>query len=68
MNINRLNDLLKLIGLFLLSNLSGIMLLIGMSVIVYGFYKIGTLAGVFATGISLILISLILAREGGEGN
>ena len=68
MNINKINDLLRAIGLFLLANLSGIILLIGLSTIVYGFYNISTLTGVFATGVVLVLISLILAREGGESN
>lgn len=65
MNINKLNDLLKTIGLFLLANLTGILLLTGLSVVVYGFYQISNLTGVFATGVVLILISLILAKEGG---
>lgn len=65
MNINKVNDLLKTIGLFLLANLTGIILLTGLAVIVYAFYQISNLTGVFATGVVLILISLILAKEGG---
>lgn len=65
MNINKVNDLLKTIGLFLLGNLTGLLLLGGLGVVVYGFYQISNLTGVFSTGVVLILVSLILAKEGG---
>lgn len=65
MNISKVNDFIKMIGLFLYSNLTGILFLGGLGTIVYTFYRISTNVGLFATGGSLIIISLILAKEGG---
>ena len=65
MNINKVNDIIKAICLFLLDNLTGILFLTGIAVIVYGFYQISTLVGIFALGVAITLISLILAKERG---
>ncbi len=65
MNINKVTDALKGVGLFLLANLTGILFLAGIAVIVYGFFQFGTITGIFALGIAAVLISLILARERG---
>lgn len=51
--------------LFLMSNLVAILFLIGLGVIVYGFFRIGTTTGIFALGAIITLVSLVLAREGG---
>ncbi|GGB56778.1 hypothetical protein GCM10011409_37930 [Lentibacillus populi] len=61
---NKLSELIQLIGSFFMSNYIGIVLLIGLGIIVYGFYRIGTTTGTFALGASFILISLIFVREG----
>lgn len=65
MNINKINDLFKLIGLFLLENLTGILFLGGLGVVIYTFFRMSTNAGFFALGVGLVLVSLILARERG---
>ncbi|GIP61949.1 hypothetical protein J32TS6_05040 [Virgibacillus pantothenticus] len=65
MNINKLNETIKQIGLFLWLNLTGLLFLIGLGTIVYGFYRINLTAGVFALGTVTILIALILAKERG---
>jgi len=53
-------------GLFLMSNLVAILFLIGLGVIVYGFFCVGTTTGIFALGAIITLVSLVLAREGGD--
>lgn len=65
MNINKINDFIKSIGLFLLSKIAAILLLTGLAIVVYGFFRISTNAGVFALGIAVTIISLITAWEGG---
>jgi len=65
MNINKVNDFIKAIGLFLLANLTGILFLTGIIVVVYGFFQISTMTGTFSLGVAIILISLILAKERG---
>lgn len=65
MNINKVTDALKGVGLFLLANLTGLLFLIGLGTIVYGFYHINLTAGIFALGTATILIALILAKERG---
>lgn len=65
MNINKVNEAIKQIGLFLLANLTGILFLIGLGIVVHGFFKIGQTTGVFALGTATILIALILAKERG---
>ncbi|MCR1834980.1 hypothetical protein NSA56_11295 [Oceanobacillus caeni] len=65
MNINKVNDFIKAIGLFLLANLTGILFLTGITVVVYGFYQISTMVGTFSLGVAIILVSLILAKERG---
>lgn len=65
MDINKVTDGLKAVGLFLWLNLTGLLFLIGLGTIVYGFYRINLTAGVFALGTATILIALILAKERG---
>lgn len=65
MNINKVNEAIKQIGLFLLANLTGILFLIGLAIVVYGFYQICTTVGIFSLGVAITLISLILAKERG---
>lgn len=65
MNINKVNETIKRIGLFLLANLTAILFLGGLGVIVYGFFRIGNITGVFALGVAIVLVSLILAKERG---
>lgn len=61
---SKITGLIKAIGSFFMSNFIGLILLIGLGVIVYGFYRIGPTTGVFALGASLIVVSLIFAQEG----
>lgn len=65
MNINRVNDFIKQIGLFLLVNLTGIAFLGGLGVVIYAFFRLSTNTGFFALGACLVIVSLILARERG---
>lgn len=60
----KINGLIQAIGSFFMSNFIGLILLIGLGVIVYGFYRIGHTTGVFALGASLIVVSLIFVQEG----
>ncbi|WP_040981072.1 hypothetical protein [Oceanobacillus jeddahense] len=60
----KINGLIQVIGSFFMSNFIGFILLIGIGMIVYGFYRIGTTTGIFALGSALIIVSLIFAREG----
>ena len=63
MDINLLLVGLKTIGLFLLSNITAISFLLGLAFIVFAIFTVSTVWGYVATGIALILISLILAKE-----
>jgi|GEM_PF-5461829 len=65
MNINKVNDFIKQIGLFLLANLTGIIFLGGLGVVVYTFFRLSTNTGFFSLGACLVIISLILAKERG---
>ncbi len=65
MNISKVNETIKSIGLFLLANLTGIVFLCGLGVVVYGFFRIGQTTGIFALGVAVTLVSLILAKERG---
>lgn len=65
MNINKVNEAIKQIGLFLLANLTAILFLGGLGMVVYTFFRISTNTGFFALGTCLIIVSLILARERG---
>lgn len=60
----KLSELIQSTGSFFMSNFIGIILLVGLGIVVYGFYRIGITTGTFALGTSLVLISLIFAREG----
>lgn len=66
MNINKFTDAFKQMGLFLVSNLTAIFFISGLGVIVYGFFRIGTTTGIFALGVVITIVSLILAWEGGD--
>lgn len=59
------SDVFKRIGSFFMSNFIGVILLLGIAIIDYGFFKINDTAGIFAIGASLIVISVLFAREGG---
>jgi len=63
MNIGKLTDGLKTIGLFLLSNLISILFLIGLSLIVYAVFLVSLVFGLVAAGIALILVALIMNSE-----
>jgi len=63
MNIGKLTDGLKSIGLFLLSNLIAILFLIGLALIVYAVFLVSLVFGLVAAGIALILVSLIMNSE-----
>jgi len=65
MNINKINDFIKSIGLFLLANLTGIIFLGGLGILVYTFFRISINTGFFASGSCLVIVSLILAKERG---
>lgn len=59
MNIKKMNETIKAIVLFLLSNIATMLLLVGLSVIVYTFFRISTNAGFFSLGIVLVAIALL---------
>jgi len=63
LNIQRVTDGLKAIGLFVLSNLIAILFLIGLGSIVYAVFLVSTIYGLVAAGIALILVALILSNE-----
>jgi len=63
MNIGKIPDGLKAIGLFLLSNLIAILFLIGLALIVYAVFLVSLVFGLVAAGIALILVSLIMNSE-----
>lgn len=65
MYINKVNDFIKSVGLFLLKNLTGIVFLSGLGVVIHAFFRISTNMGVFALGTCLVIVSLILAKEWG---
>ncbi|MCC2248850.1 hypothetical protein JUJ52_02605 [Virgibacillus sp. AGTR] len=65
MNISKVIGVLTAVGLFLMANLIAILFLIGNGIIVYGFYRINVTTGTFALGASILLISLVLAKERG---
>lgn len=63
MNIGKLTDGLKAIGLFLSSNLVAILFLVGLALIVYAVFLVSLVFGLIAAGIALILVALILNSE-----
>lgn len=65
MNINKINDFIKSMSLFLLANITGILFLCGLGMVVYTFFRISTNTGFFALGTCLVIVSLILAKERG---
>lgn len=63
MNIQKIPDGLKAIGLFLLHNLTAILFLVGLTLIVYAVFMWSITFGFVAAGFALIIISLILNNE-----
>lgn len=63
MNINKINDFIKMIGLFLLANITGLLFLSGLGVIIYTFFRISINIGFFSLGAGLILVALIIISE-----
>lgn len=64
MNVNSINDFFKAIGVFLMMNIIGILFLFGLGVLIYAFFRMSINTGFFALGTGLVIVSLILAREG----
>lgn len=65
MNINKINSFIKLCIGLILSNIAAIVLLSGLGVVVYTFFRMSLNAGYFSLGAVLIIISLLLAQERG---
>ena len=63
MNINKLTDAFKQVGLFLTSNITAIFFLLGLIAINVAVYLWDTQWGLIATGVSLILVALIINGE-----
>lgn len=63
MNINKLTGAIKLMCLFLLSNLTGILFLAGLIVINFAIFQWDYEWGLIASGASLILVALIINSE-----
>lgn len=67
MNIGKITGAIKLMCLFLLANITGILFLIGLTVINYAIYQWDIQWGYIATGASLILVALIINSESDRG-
>lgn len=63
MNIGKVTDAFKTVGLFLMTNLIAILFLIGLALIVYAVFLVSITLGLVAAGIALILVALILNTE-----
>lgn len=63
MNISKVTDALKTVGLFLLSNMTGILFIAGLVAICYAVFIYSLIFGYAAVGISLIIVALILNNE-----
>lgn len=63
MNIGKITDAFRIMGLFLLANVTGILFLAGLTVINYAVYSWNGLWGLIAIGASLILVALIVNYE-----
>lgn len=64
MNIGKFTGALKTVGLFLLSNITAILFLIGLAFVCYAVFLFHIVWGYVAVGICLILVALILNVEG----
>lgn len=67
MNIGKITDAFKKMGLFLLANITGIIFLAGIFFVNYAVYQHSFLWGYVATGVSLIVIALIINAESDGG-
>ncbi|MBZ5203206.1 hypothetical protein HU147_18545 [Planomicrobium chinense] len=67
MNIGKITGAFKLMGLFLLANVTAIFFLLGLIAINYAIYLWDMQWGLIATGISFILVALIINGESGRG-
>lgn len=67
MNIGKITGAFKLMGLFLLANVTAIFFLFGLIAINYAIYLWDMQWGLIATGISFILVALIINGESGRG-
>lgn len=63
MNIGKITDAFKLMGLFLLANITGILFLAGLIVINYAIYLWDFKWSLVSIGASLILVALIINHE-----
>lgn len=67
MNIGKITDAFKLMGLFLLANITGILFLSGLVVVNYAIFDWDSFWGLIAIGASLILVALIINHESESG-
>lgn len=67
MNIGKITGAFKLMGLFLLANVTAIFFLLGLIAINYAIYLWDYQWGLIATGVSFILVALIINGESGRG-
>lgn len=65
MNIGKVTDAFKTMGLFLLHNITAILFLVGLVSIVYSVFLYSYALGFTALGASTIAVSLILNSEQG---
>lgn len=65
MNIEKITDAFKWMGLFLLHNITAILFLCGLGLIVYSVFMWSIMFGFMSTGIAMIIVALILNSEGG---
>jgi len=63
MNIGKVTDAFKEMGLFLLHNITAILFLIGLVSVVYSVFLYSHTLGFTATGASCIIVALILNSE-----
>ena len=63
MNVNAFTGFLKMIGLLLVANITGILFLGGLAVICYAVFLQSIVGGYIATGTSLIAVAMILSAE-----
>ena len=63
MNVRVVIDLLKMIGLFLLVDIVGILFICGLGLIVFAVFLVSITWGYIALGVALIIVALILSNE-----
>lgn len=64
MNIGKFTGALKAVGLFLLSNITAILFLIGLASICYAVFLFHIVWGYVAVGLCLVIVAMILTAEG----